>query len=467
MDLDLDGDGLQRLLGAVVPHLARWLDGLEAQPARDLDDAAARARAIRHDWPEQGWPLDDALYLLFEQAVPPGLHTAGGGYLAYIPGGGLPHAGVGDLITAVVNRYVGVWAGAPALVELELQVARWLCDLAGLGPSATGLLTTGGSMANFIAVFTARRERLPERFLDGRLYTSSQAHHSVAKAAMLAGFPASSVVSVAVRDDLTLDLDALRTAIDADRTAGAHPFLVVGNAGTTNTGAIDDLHGLADLCADQALHLHLDAAYGGAFLLTERGRARLDGIGRADSITLDPHKGLFLPYGSGALLMRDADALARAHTVHAAYLTDVGVDDAAVDLCNRSPELSRESRAIRLWLPMVLAGRRAFADVLDAHLDHAAWVGAQLEALDGVELYAPTTLTVVSFHAPAYDDAFHMAWLNGVLARKRVMLSATVLGGRTVLRVAILSFRTQRAHVEAAVTDLTEVYETLVHGPRT
>jgi aromatic-L-amino-acid decarboxylase len=116
---------------------------------------------------------------------------------------------------------------------------------------------------------------------------------------------------------------------------------------------------------------------------------------------------------------------------------------------------------------MVLAGRRAFADVLDAHLDHAAWVGAQLEALDGVELYAPTTLTVVSFHAPAYDDAFHMAWLNGVLARKRVMLSATVLGGRTVLRVAILSFRTQRAHVEAAVTDLTEVYETLVHGPRT
>ena len=225
-----------------------------------------------------------------------------------------------------MNRYVGVFAPAPALVQLETNVIRWFARAVGYPVSAGGFLTSGGSLANFSAVVAARHEKLPENFLKGTLYVSDQGHHCIRKAALLAGFPAANVREIPSDAAFRMRLDALAARVAADRAAGLTPFLVVASAGTTNTGAVDDLDALADFAAQEGLWLHTDAAYGGFFALTERGRAALAGLSRADSLVLDPHKGLFMPYGSGCLLVKDTGALRRSHSVQAHYMPGMQED---------------------------------------------------------------------------------------------------------------------------------------------
>ena len=285
---------------------------------------------------------------------------------------------------------------------------RWFCDIIGYPASAGGFLTTGGSLANFSAIFTARRERLPEDFLAGSLYTSSQTHHSVQKAALLAGFPAHNVREIPTDEQFRIRLDVLQHHIEADRQAGLTPFLIIGNAGTTNTGAVDDLTALADIAHQHGLWLHVDAAYGGFFMLTQRGRARLGGIERADSVTLDPHKGLFLPFGTGSLLVREREALKRAHQGEAAaYLPTMQDDPDCVDFCQISPELSRDFRGLRVWLPLKMHGIQPFRQALDEKLDLAAWATAELKKIPEVEIVAEPQLSIVAFrlNRPGLDTS--------------------------------------------------------------
>jgi hypothetical protein len=263
-------------------------------------------------------------------------------------------------------------------VQLEVNVIRWFCQLVDYPESSGGYLSSGGSMANFTAVFTARRERLPEDFLDGTIYVSDQIHHSVTRAATLAGFPWSAVRTVPVDEAWRIRVDELEQVIAEDRKNGRTPFMIVGSAGTTNTGAIDDLEALADVAEREELWLHLDAAYGGFFVLTDRGRRRMAGIGRADSITLDPHKGLFLPYGTGCLLVRDGGALKRAHSVQADYMPPLQEADDLIDFCEISPELSRDFRGLRAWLPIKMHGLEAFRAALDEKLDLTEWATDEL-----------------------------------------------------------------------------------------
>jgi aromatic-L-amino-acid decarboxylase len=459
-------------VAAALDRIAPHLDSLACQPAADTTGAAALTRQLAEPLPEQPAAVDEVLDLLFDRAVTCSFNTAGPGYLAYIPGGGLPHAAVADLIADTVNRYVGVAAAAPGLVKLEGNVLAWFAGMAGYPAAARGVLTSGGSLSNFSALVTARRERLPENFLSGTIYASDQVHHSVQKAALLAGFPPASVRSVASGADYRLDLDALAARIAADRRAGLTPFLVVGNAGSINTGAVDALSPLADLCAREGLWLHVDAAYGGFFLLTVRGRRAMAGIERADSITLDPHKSLFLPYGTGALLVRDGAALRRAHAVGADYLPPMAMDAEVDDFCEMSPELSRPFRGLRLWLPLKLLGAAPFRAALDEKLDLARWACERLRETPGVEILAPPELSLFAFRlapggragdGPALDD-LNRQWLARVNALQRVHLTGTVLGGRFVLRICVLSFRTHGDRMAQAVEDLRTTARELLAG---
>jgi aromatic-L-amino-acid/L-tryptophan decarboxylase len=468
--LELSGAAMRRLVDAAMDRIAPHLDSLPWQPAADTEGGAAVARSLVEPLPERPAPLDEVLDLLFERAVPKSFNNAGPGFLAYIPGGGLPQSAVADLIADAVNRYVGVFAAAPALSQLEANVVAWFAGLAGYPAAARGLLTSGGSLANFSALVTARRERLPEDFLAGTLYASDQAHHSVQKAALLAGFPLSSVRSISSDAAFRLRLDLLEERIAADRREGRQPFLVVANAGSTNTGAVDPLGPLADLCARHGLWLHVDAAYGGFFLLTERGRRALAGIERADSIVLDPHKSLFLPYGTGALLVRDGAALRRAHSLTADYMPPLSEDDELIDFCEISPELSRPFRGLRVWLPLKLLGAAPFREALDEKLDLARWAADQLRAMPEVEILAEPELSLLAFRlAPAIPAAaagaaasqlldrvnrLNRDWLDRVNARRRVYLTGTMLGDRFALRICVLSFRTHRDRLEQALEDL-------------
>jgi aromatic-L-amino-acid decarboxylase len=459
-ELEPSAAEMRRLVESALARVLAHLESLPRQPAADVEGAAELARSLAAPLPENGQPFEQLLDLLFERAVPKTFNTAGPGYLAYIPGGGLFHTAVADFLADAVNRYVGVWQAAPALSQLEANVVRWFADLVSYPPGARGLLTSGGSLANFTALVTARRERLPDDFLRGVLYASDQTHHSVQKAAMLAGFPPRNVREVRSDARFRLDLEALRAAVAADRAAGLTPFLVVGNAGTTNTGAVDDLAGLADLAAAERLWLHVDAAYGGFFLLTERGHRALRGIERADSVTLDPHKGLFLPYGTGALVVRDGGALGRAQGLHADYLPARPPDPEFVDFSEISPELSRPFRGLRVWLPVSLLGIAPFRRALDEKLDLAAWAAAELRQIEGLEVVAEPQLSLLAFRVgrPGLDgpalDALNRRFLDRINAPRRVYLTGTMAHGRFLVRICVLSFRTHRDRMEAALEDV-------------
>jgi aromatic-L-amino-acid decarboxylase len=450
---------MRALVDAAMARIVVHLESLPEQPAFDLDGARELSRSLVESMPEQGTPPEELLDLVFQASLK-SFNTAGPGYLAYIPGGGIFHAAVADLIADAVNRYVGVWLAAPGLSQLEANVVRWFCDILGYPAAARGMLTSGGSLANFSAIVTARRERLPSDFLRGTLYASDQVHHSVEKAAILAGFPPESVRMVPSDDRFRLGLDALDELIEQDRGAGREPFLLVTSAGTTNTGAVDDLDGAADLAQRHGLWLHADAAYGGFFALTERGREVMRGLERADSITLDPHKGLFLPYGTGSLLVRDGAALERAHALGAEYMPAMSDTEEFVDFCQLSPELSRPFRGLRVWLPFKLAGAGAFRQQLEEKLDLAHWAWEQLREIEGIEIVAEPQLSIVAFRLirPGTDleqtNRLNRELLERINARRRVYLTSTTVNGVFMLRICVLSFRTHFERMEQGMDDI-------------
>lgn len=441
----------RQVLDRVVSHLDQLASA--ASHGREGANQLALSFAQAHP-PEHGRPLPAILDQL-EQGLEHTINTAGPGYLAYIPGGGLYASALAALWAAATNRYVGLWEPAPPLVQLEQNVIRWLCDLVGFGPEAGGVLTSGGSLANLIATVAARDHQQPEDFLHGTVYVSSQAHLSVAKAARVAGFRQANLRLVPTRGQ-RLDLEALEQMLSEDRAAGLRPCLLVGNAGTTNTGAVDPLDHLAAAAQRHRLWFHVDAAYGGFFLLTERGRRVLKGIERADSVTLDPHKGLFLPYGTGAVVVRRREQLRASFFAQAEYLQDL--DTSQVNFSDLSPEQSRGFRGLQVWLPLQLHGLAAFRDCLQEKLELADWAYARLAAA-GFAMLAPPLLSLVAFRHPDGDQAGRRL-LEAVLARKEVFLSSTLVEGRYTLRLCVLCFRTHRPHVEAAVEALIELART-------
>ncbi|HMC51297.1 MAG TPA: aminotransferase class V-fold PLP-dependent enzyme, partial [Acidimicrobiales bacterium] len=316
-----------------------------------------------------------------------------------------------------------------------------------------GLFTSGGSMANLIAVVTARATLLGDSFRRGTVYASSQAHHSVGKAARMAGFPAAGLRTVPCTADLRMDPDALASMIHADSKAGHRPFLVVANGGTTNTGTVDPLAPVADVARGEGLWLHVDAAYGGFFQLTVRGRRELRGIERADSIALDPHKGLFLPYGTGALLVRDGERLRAAHSgavPKGGYMQDIARLHGLQDFADYGPELSRDFRGLRVWLPLHLHGVSAFRQALDEKLDLARHAHAALSAMAGLDVPWHPDLSIVAFRTRGTDEDDRRL-LDRVNASRRVLLSSTEIHGRHHLRLAILSHRTHGDRVDEAI----------------
>ncbi len=433
---------------AALDYAVDFIEARRSAPAVDLEGASELADALRGSPPEEGRSFGDLLGVV-DAAARKAFDAAGPGYLAYIPGGGLYTAALADLLACVTNRYVNLASPAPALVRLEADVVRWLCDLFAFPPESQGILTSGGSIANLSAVVTARTARLGEDISGGTLYVSEHVHHSIEKSARLAGFPAAAVRRISCDDDLRMDVCALRAALDRDRRDGARPFLVVGSAGTVNTGAIDPLDEIADVCRAEDLWFHVDGAYGGFFQLTQRGRERFRGVERADSVTLDPHKGMFLPYGTGSLIVRRGEDLRNAHRGGALYLPKQSETDLP-DFADYSPELSRDNRGLRVWVPLHFHGVGAFRRALDEKLDLTWKVYESLREVDGLDVPWSPQLSIVAFKSRAGNDATERL-LHEINASKRVYLSATEVGGDRYLRIAILSHRTDEARIDEAL----------------
>lgn len=451
LPLDPSAEDMRATGRAAVEYLIGFIQGLDDAPATNAATGLDLARSIAGPPSEAGEVSFDELMDTLDAAARRTFEFSGPGYLAYIPGGGLYTAALGEFLAHGLNRFAGLWQASPAIVQIEENVARWLCDLFAFPAGAQGLLTTGGSMANFSAVVAARHHRLGQDFLDGTYYLSEQAHASVAKAAKLAGFGPKNLRTLATDDQLRIDVEDLRRQIRQDRATGMRPFLVVASAGTTNTGAVDPIADIVEVARAEGLWTHVDGAYGGFFQLTERGRDRFTGIDTADSITLDPHKGLFLPYGTGALVVRDAEVLRDAHHVGADYLQDLAPPGELPNYSEYSPELSREFRGLRVWMPLQLHGVGAFRDALDEKLDLTEHLFDALREIPEVEVPWAPQLTVIPFRLRGADDAGNAAFLDRINAGRRVFLSSTMIHGRYTVRVCIVSHRTHRDRIDECV----------------
>jgi aromatic-L-amino-acid/L-tryptophan decarboxylase len=449
--LDPPREDLEAMGEAALRYVVEFLSTLSDQPAHAGDDLDAAAREFRAPPPEGGGEFAPLLELI-DAIRANGANNAGPGFLAYIPGGGLYASSLADLLSTSIDRFVNLWGEAPVAAQVEANVVRWLCDLFGFGPEARGVLTSGGSMANFSAIVAARKDRLLEDFLKGSLYVSEHVHASVTKAAMLAGFPVRHVRGVAADPNLRMDVEALERAIAVDRASGLQPFCVVASAGTTNTGAVDPIDRIADVAEREDLWFHVDGAYGGFFQLTDRGHERFRGIERADSITLDPHKGMFLSYGTGALVVREGRKLRDAHYIGtSAYLQDLPDDAEVPNFTEYSPELSRDFRGLRVWFPLQLHGVGAFREALSEKLDLAEHLYESLKAIPEIELPWQPDLSIVPFRLRDGDDAANRAFLGRINATERVYLSSTVVDGRFTIRACILNHRTHRDRIDECI----------------
>jgi len=445
------------LRGAVVASSERFLRKLDTNPAyRETEDKGLGL--LDAPISEHGIPVEAAIERLEHDVVRPGGNPASPGYLAYVPGGGLYHSALGDFLAAVSNKYAGVFFAGPGAVRMENLLLRWAADLIGYPAQAGGNIASGGSIANLAAIATARdAHRLRGAdYASAVVYLTTQAHHCLEKALRLAWMAETQVRHVTMDERFRMRPDALDAAIAADRARGLRPWLVVAAAGTTDTGAVDPLDAIATVAQRERCWFHVDAAYGGFFLLTAHGRAMLRGIARSDSVVLDPHKSLFLPYGAGIVLARDAKRLAATHGASGHYMQDALREASEISPADVSPELSKHFRALRMWLPLVLVGTRPFQAALDEKLLLARYFHQEIQELGFVAGPSPD-LSIVTYRwtPPGADleqaNRLNQAIVDGVRRDGRVFISSTMLDGRFTLRMAVLGFRTHRRTIDLAL----------------
>jgi len=452
----------RKLWNAAMASSERFLRGIGGSKAFE-DVAGAGPGLLASPITERGIPVEQAVALFEREVVKPGGNPASAGYLAYIPGGGLYHAALGDFLAAVSDKYAGVFFAGPGAVRLENQLLRWAADLVGYPGGAAGNITSGGSIANLAAVVTARDAHglKAADFASAAVYLSGQAHHSLPKALRIAGLAEARLRYVPVDERYRLRADVLASAIAADRAAGLRPWLILAAAGSTDTGAVDPLEAIAEIAARERCWLHVDAAYGGFFLLTAEGRSLMRGTERADSVVLDPHKGLFLPYGAGMVLVRDGGLLAASHSFSGSYMQDALREGGEVSPADLSPELSKHFRGPRLWLPLKVLGVAPFRAALEEKLLLARYFHAEVARL-GFQVGPPPDLSVVTYRwAPpgaSLTEANRMnrAIVDGVRRDGRVFISSTMLDGRFTLRLAVLAFRSHLRTIDMTLRILRE-----------
>ena len=406
---------------------------------------------------EKGKPVETLLDVLKTEVDSTGINSASGRHMGFIPGGGLWASALADMLSDITNKYSGIAFSGPGAVKIESQVIRWLTSVIGYPAQAFGNLTSGGSIANLTAIKAARDAHgiHSANVKKAVIYFGEQTHHSVHKGLHVTGLYEAVQRKISLTDSFQINTVELEQQMVADKAAGLQPFLVVGSAGTTDTGAVDPLDELATICTQHGAWFHVDAAYGGFFMLVDEIKNKLKGIERSDSVVLDPHKTLFLPFGSGAVLLRDGNVLLASNSSKASYLIDTdGADD--INPADTGIELTRPNRGLRMWLPLQLHGVAPFRACLKEKLVLSRYFYEQIQKL-GFETGPYPDLTVVIFRYPGdADNSINQRLITAIHADGRVFLSSTIIGGKMWLRCAVVSHRTHLAEIELALQMIRE-----------
>ncbi|MFT4602314.1 MAG: aromatic-L-amino-acid decarboxylase [Arenicella sp.] len=398
--------------------------------------------------------LEKALQLYQEEVIQTGIAPASGGHIGYIPGGGIYLSAIADFLADVSNEYAGMYYGGPGAVTIEHEMINWLKSVFRFPDSAVGNLTSGGSIANLIALTAARDkyEVKNEKITSSVLYLSAHVHHCINKALRIIGLEDVIVRQVELDTESKIITSKLEEQIKKDKAEGLNPFLVIASAGTTDTGAIDPLRAIGEVAKENNLWYHVDGAYGGFFILTERAKDQFDGIELADSLVCDPHKGLFLPYGLGAVLVKDKKALFKSHHYTANYMQDAMQEGSPLNPADVSPELTKHFRGLRMWLPLQIHGIKPFIACLEEKLYLTDYFRAEL-IKRGFEVGPEPDLSVSYFWYPSGGDenAFNKRLMEEIHKDGRIFLSSTKVSGREVIRIAILSFRTKKHTIDTCL----------------
>ncbi len=459
-------DRRQELLGKVNQYTEEFLETIHARNAyikEGPDGKGIRDAGIG----EQGLEMDAILTLYKDNVEQQGISTVSGKFMGYIAPCSMFYSALGDYIAAVTDPFGVDYSSCPGGVHMEKMLLDWMADLVGYPAGARGNLASGGSLATLICIVTARESRgIKARDFDKSVvYLTQLTHHCFKKALHIVGMGECVIRKVAVDDCYRMRTDALAECIENDKQQGLRPWLVVGSAGTTDLGNIDPLDAIADVASAHNLWFHIDGAYGGFFILSDLVRDKFAGVGRSDSIVMNPHKTLYTPFGLGAAIIRDGELLFKAHHHTASYLQDNYLEQKELSPADLGPELSRHFRALRLWLPLKLIGVAPFRAALSEKILLTRYAYERMREQDGFEMGPYPELSTFAFrYVPAAGDAndFNRRIIEALRKDGRIFLSSTILDDKHMIRVNILSYRTHLETMDLAIDVINENIHKLI-----
>lgn len=445
--LDMTSEELRALGYWVVDRTIEHLSTLDDRPAITPGHASDLSDALGGPAPLAAGDVAADLALLADVALEHQQHGDHPRYFARVPGPSSPAAILGEWLATGMQSVASSWGGGSGPTTIELVTLGWLRDALGLAPESEGVMLSGGSMANATALMAARANRGA-----GVIYMTDQTHASIKRALLAFGQPDSDIRIVATDEEFRMDVQALQAEIARDVAGGRTPTIVVGTSGTTNTGAVDDLVALRAVCDDHGMWLHVDGAYGGPVALGKRGRTLVYDLELADSFVMDPHKWLFQPYDIALCFVAKPGLLHDTFAMYPEYLADVSGTE--VDMSNRSLELSRRSRAIKLWLTLRTYGLEALGLAIDRGIALAEYAQERIGKSEVFETFTPAQLGIVTFHAPAASDANHSRAAAALTADGFAAVTSTVLRNRTVLRLCTINPKTTPEDLDGTISRL-------------
>ena len=476
--LDITEEALNEISSQATQLVLEYLTTISERPVRAENYAGKTTESVAAELSAEGLPLDQ-LIAECRSVMDLSRHNGHPRFFGYVASPSTPIGAYADLIASALNANITCWRSGPSGTEIERMVVRWLGVLIHYDSNANGLLTSGGSMANMIALLIASRRKsgaeISRRGLWNAgtpmtLYASEEVHMSIAKAADILGFGRDQVRVIACDDRQRMRVDSLRKRIETDLQEGLRPFCVVGSAGTVNTGVVDPLAEIANVAREFDLWFHVDGAYGAPGVLDERKKQLFAGLERADSVSLDPHKWLYVPVDAGCLLFRDAAAARAAfNTEDADYIKTHGYsDEEAFAFWDYGVELSRRFRALKVWLTLQYYGSRRIAGTISEDIALAAYLGELVSEADDFELLAPVELSICCFrYRPAHItsdaelDQLNESIMASVQKGGRAYVSNATVNGRFALRACITNFRTTKSDIDQTVEAIREAAEDL------
>ena len=459
MNFDLDSATRRRLGYHLIDQIDSFFASLPQRPVQ-LPESQRTFRPLNHSLPETGEDADKVLDEVFSQMVEKGFHVPSANYFGLMNPTPTYIGVLAEALVAALNPQLATVKRSQLASKIEHETVRWIGERVGWPGEFNGTFTTGGNEANFSGLALALAWRFPNAVEDGIssasgqpvLYASDEAHHSIDKSAGLLGIGRKALRRIPVDRNVQLDLRVLEQTIADDLSRGQKPFCVVATAGTTNSGAVDDMVALAEICDRHKLWLHVDGAYGGSAIFSNKYRHLVNGIEQADSITIDPHKWMAVPLAAGVILTRHPEMLERAFAVSAPYMPKAA-EAKGIDNSRISTQWTRRMNSLKVWLTLRVHGRRAYDEHIERQMMLAQGFVAWLNSSEYFELAAPQVLPIVAFRlkngdlSPEQRAAAHSEVVQQVTRDGQRWISETRVNGQSVIRMMVISYLTEECHL--------------------